>query len=156
MMRILWLLPVLVFSVAQARLDYSALDYEPYQQWRHDDKLFFSTFNAGEQWKNWKTSQYTLEPLNLVDQINLCYEFEGGWNHYFGDCVIEDEDMLVQYVEAVEEAQRFGWHFSAPALNKTEDPDLTTVEPENLDWENYDAWSPQQRLHFSTFGEKGE
>ena len=74
-------------SVAEASLLSSRLNYDHYDGWRHNDQLYYSTFNHGEQWKTWSAQRYTLEPLNLVDQINLCYAHGGGWNHYFGDCV---------------------------------------------------------------------
>ena len=149
-MRLIWLLPLLFIASAQAQVFSSALNYGNADNWRAHDKLFYSSFNAGEQWENWPSRKYTVEPLNLVDQLNLCYEFGGGWNHYFSDCVIEDEDLLIQYLEATEEAERFGFHFSAPTPAKPVEEDLSSLDPAQLDWDNYARWSPEKQLYFST------
>lgn len=152
-MRYFLLLGLVFATAAQASLISSKLGYENYSGWRNSDQLYYSTFNSGEQWKNWNTSRYEVSPLNLVDQLNLCYAYKGGWNHYFNDCVIDDEDQLLDYIEAVEDAERFGFHFSAPALALETEEDFTTLAPEAIDWENYGAWSPAKQLYFSTIGQ---
>lgn len=144
---------LLLPMIAQASLLSSQLGYRHYQSWRHADQLYYSTFNNGEQWKSWPSSRYELEPLNLVDQINVCYAHGGGWNHYFNDCVIDDEDQLLSYIEAVEDAERFGFHFSAPALVPEAEEDFTQLSVEEVDWEHYASWSPEKQLYFSTLGE---
>jgi len=152
-MKYLIALSLLFTSMAQAELLSSPLPYNNYQDWRQSDQLFYSTFNVGEQWKDWSGGRSTVEPLNLVDQINLCYQYNGGWNHLFNECVIEDEAALVNYLEATEEAERFGFHFSAPTQIKEVDEDLASLDPEQLDWNNYSNWSPQQQLYFSTLSQ---
>ena len=152
-MRYLFLLSLAFTSVAQASLTHSVLDFDQFENWRFNDQLYYSTFNEGQQWKPWADDRYTVEPLNLVDQLNLCFAHEGGWNHYFNECVIEDEDQLVDYLEAVEEAERFGFHFSAPAFNQEIETPLSELDPETLDWDNYQYWSPEKQLYFSTIGQ---
>lgn len=152
-MRYLFLLLLGFSSIAQASLDGSKLDFESFGQWRFQDQLYYSTFNVGEQWRPWSDSRYTVEPLNLVDQLNLCFSYGGGWNHYFSECVIEDEDQLLDYLEAVEDAERFGFHFSAPAFNRQTEVALSEIDPSTLDWENYENWSPEKKLYFSTVGQ---
>ncbi len=143
--------------IAQASLLSSELKYDYYQSWRQSDQLYYSTFNSGEQWKPWPAARTTFDNLNLVDQLNLCFAHGGGWNHYLGECVIEDEDKLVDYLEAVEETQRFGFHFSAPALNLETETDLASIDPKTLDWSTYERWSPEKQLFFSSLsqGEQG-
>lgn len=153
MMRYLVLLGFVFTSVAQASLLSSRLNYDHYDGWRNYDQLFYSTFNNGEQWKTWSSARYEVESLNLVDQLNLCYAYGGGWNHYFNECVIDDEDQLLSYIEAVEDAERFGFHFSAPAIEPDDEEDFTTLDPDTLDWDNYASWSPEKQLYFSAIGE---
>ncbi|NCP67378.1 hypothetical protein GW756_04155 [bacterium] len=155
-MKFLLLLGLGFTSVAQASLLSSQLNYNQYGDWRNNDQLYFSTFNNGEQWKPWKNDRYTVDPLTLVDQINLCFAYGGGWNHYYNDCVIEDEDQLLDYVEAVEDAERFGFHFSAPAYNIETEENFEDIDPADLDWDNYVNWSPEKQLYFSTLDQQEE
>lgn len=140
-------------SVAQASLISSKLDYDQFENWRYEDQLYYSTFNQGQQWKDWPHDKYRVEPLNLVDQLNLCFAHGGGWNHYYNDCVIDDEDQLVDYIEAVEAAERFGFHFSAPSFNRDVDEDLSEIDPTTLNWDDFENWSPEKKLYFSTLDE---
>lgn len=149
----LFLFGFLFVSVAEANLISSKLNYEHYADWRKADQLYYSTFNSGEQWKPWKNNRYAVKPLNLVDQLNLCFAYDGGWNHYLNACVINDEDQLLNYLEAVEDAERFEFHFSAPAYNIESEVDLRNQDPAILDWDNYKAWSPEKQLYFSTLGQ---
>lgn len=152
-MQYLLLLAIGLTSTAQASLISSKLNYNYYSNWRNADQLYYSTFNSGEQWKSWKSNRYTLEPLNLVDQLNLCFAHSGGWNHYFNDCVINDEDQLLNYLEAVEDAERFGFHFSAPAYNMETEVDFRNQDMATLDWDKYSSWSPEKQLYYSTIGQ---
>jgi|GEM_PF-5790229 len=147
------LVGLLMSSVANASLISSKLGYDNYKGWNNNDQLYYSTFNSGEQWKGFKTPEYTVESLNLVDQINLCFAYKGGWNHYFNDCVIDEEDQLVAYLEAVEDAERFGFHFSAPAYQPETEEDFTMLDPATLDWSHYAEWSPEKQLYFSSIGQ---
>lgn len=153
-MRYLLLCSLFLSATAQASLSYSRLDFEQFENWRFNDQLYYSTFNHGEQWKSCSNDRYTLEPLNLVDQLNLCFAYGGGWNHYFNDCVIEDEDQLVSYLEAVEDAERFGFHFSAPAFNREIEVPLSEIDPSTLNWDEYHTWSPEKQLYFSTLNQQ--
>ncbi len=152
-MRYLLLLGLGFTSVAQASLLSSELNYDYYSDWRNKDQLYYSTFNSGEQWKSWKDDRYTVERLSLVDQMNLCFAHNGGWNHYYNDCVIEEEAQLLSYIEAVEDAERFGFHFSAPSLKLETEEAFTDIDPATLDWDNYEAWSPEKQLYFSTLNQ---
>ena len=149
-MRYLLLLGLLFTSVANASLLSSKLNYDHFDSWRNNDQLYYSTFNNGQQWKDWPASRSEIEPLNLVDQLNLCFAFEGGWNHFFNECVIDDEDQLLGYMEAVEETERFGFHFSAPSLNLEVEDNLADIDVNSLDWDKYETWSPEKQLYFST------
>ncbi len=151
---LLSLFGLVVSSVANASLLSSKLNYDHYDSWRNNDQLYYSTFNIGEQWKPWAATRYEIEPLNLVDQINICYAYKGGWNHYFNECVIDDETQLLGYIETVEGAERFGFHFSAPSLNLEREEDLSQIDPTTLNWEDYEAWSPEKQLYFSTMDEE--
>ncbi len=153
-MRYLLLVALGFSSVAQASLVSSELNYDQYDNWRFQDQLYYSSFNSGEQWKAWSNDRYTVAPLNLVDQLNLCFAHGGGWNHYYNDCVIDDEDQLIDYLEAVEEAERFGFHFSAPAFNREVEDNLSEIDPATLNWDEYEMWSPEKKLYFSTLDQQ--
>ncbi len=127
--------------------------YKTYEDWTQGDQLYYSTFNDGEKW-TWHSALNKPEPesnLTLVEQINLCYDYGGGWNHYINNCVIEDESVLLDYVKALEYAEQNTFYYSSPPKNTEKAPEVFEGQEDRFNWKNLKHWSPEYQLHFSTF-----
>ncbi len=143
------------YLIASLALFYSsaafAVNFQYYPDWTLSDKLYYSTFNEGEKWKwHWSLDKPKEDTLTPAEKINLCLNYGGMWSHYEDDCVFEEDTYILDYIEALEAGEPV--HYSAP--NKEVDIDPRNIDPATLDWAEFENWSPEIQLYFSTVNEQ--